>query len=174
MIFLTGGARSGKTAVAASLISDGSWPVTLVATGQASDDEMAERIERHRAERPGSWHVVEEPLDLGSVIRKVDPNHGMIIDCLTLWVSNLLERETDAAILSMSEESAELAATRPGKTVVVTNEVGSGLVPMHEVGRRFRDLQGKINQMWSKRSEEAYMVVAGRLLPLKAPDEIGV
>lgn len=170
MILLTGGARSGKSLAAASLVLDHDRPVTYLATGIESDEEMRERIEAHREARPGTWSVVEEPVELTVAIEAVEEGDALVVDCLTLWVANLLEGLGDEEILERSSRSSRLAAEREGSTIVVTNEVGSGLVPMDHVGRRFRDLQGRVNQMWAARSDRAYLVVAGRLLELQAVD----
>lgn len=167
MIFLIGGARSGKSSHAVDLAQRSKAPVTYLATARPSDDEMLERIRRHQAVRPTDWAVVEEPTRVVDAINDCDPDGTLILDCLTLWISNLLDDLDDDEILSKVGAAAETAAQRPGTTIVVSNEVGSGLVPMHPLGRRFRDIQGFANQAFSKAATEAYLVVAGRGLKLE-------
>lgn len=167
MILLTGGARSGKSRLAVETLRDRSGEVTYVATALPSDDEMAERIEAHRRGRPASWTVIEEATDLTGALSRVHQRSAVIVDCLTLWVSNLMESRYDEEILQLSEVASRAAAERREETIVVSNEVGSGLVPTAPLGRRFRDLQGEVNQMWAQRAAHVYLVVAGRavLLP---------
>ena len=160
LTLLTGGARSGKSALAVAWARAQDAPVTFVATGEAGDDEMADRIARHRAERPAGWATIEEPRRLGDAIARVAPSDCLVVDCLSLWVANVLEEGADA------ERAARAAAARPGMTIAVTNEVGMGLVPMTAVGRRYRDLLGTVNATWSRHADAAYLVVAGRTLRL--------
>ncbi len=167
MIFLLGGARSGKSRLAVDLAHRSGAPVTFLATGQASDDEMETRIRRHRAGRPDDWALVEEPVNLVEAIAGCDPAGTLILDCVTLWISNLLADHTDEEIMSVVGSAAGSAAERLGTTIVVSNEVGTGLVPMDPLGRRFRDLQGFANQVFARASTQAYLVVAGRALELE-------
>jgi adenosyl cobinamide kinase/adenosyl cobinamide phosphate guanylyltransferase len=173
MIFITGGARSGKSDAAVSMLGERADAV-YIATGKPSDDEMVARIEAHQLRRPDGWRLIEEPTDLEGVLTNVDPGSPIIIDCLTLWLANVLERKADYEILSHSYGASGLAADRHSATIVVTNEVGSGIVPMDPIGRRFRDLQGRVNQIWAAASSQAFLVVAGRLVTLKAPESIDV
>jgi adenosyl cobinamide kinase/adenosyl cobinamide phosphate guanylyltransferase len=168
---LTGGARSGKSRGALRLAEAAGGPVTMIVTAEALDDEMAERIERHRRERPGGWNTVEEPRQLAHALRTVDGESTVIVDCLTLWVSNLLlDGLSERELLVCATEAADLASRRLGLVVAVTNEVGGGVVPTTELGRRFADLLGLVNQAWVDRSEHAALVVAGRLIWLPAED----
>lgn len=164
---LIGGARAGKSALAARLASQTGLPVTFVATAQALDEEMKGRIARHREERPSEWETVEEPLALGEALAAIDPARTVVVDCLTLWVSNLVlgdyaedEIEKRAAVV------AQTAADREAPAFVVTNEVGSGVHPSTDLGRRFRDVLGRVNVIWSEVATDAYLVVAGRSIPL--------
>jgi adenosyl cobinamide kinase/adenosyl cobinamide phosphate guanylyltransferase len=169
LVLLTGGARSGKTAAAERLAEAARAEVTLIATAEPLDDEMAERIRAHRAARPSSWRTIEEPLDLHGALKGVDADSTAIVDCLTLWVSNLLGKGAmDAEILSTSESVASLAASRPGRTVVVTNEVGLGIVPFEPATRRYRDLLGRVNTVFSGAADRAGLLVSGRVLWLDA------
>ena len=168
MIFLLGGARSGKSARAIALAQEWGGPVTVIATGEPGDEEMAERIRLHRAARPASWATIEEALDLGAAIERVPPESALIVDCLSLWVANRLGREdADAAIEADGEDAAALAAARRALTVAVSNEVGLGVVPGTQLGRRYRDVLGRVNAAWAAAAADAALVVAGRTLPLR-------
>ncbi|MCY3648689.1 MAG: bifunctional adenosylcobinamide kinase/adenosylcobinamide-phosphate guanylyltransferase [Acidimicrobiaceae bacterium] len=169
---LTGGARSGKSAAAVVAATTSGAPVTFIATAERGDDEMAERIARHRAERPAHWTTVEAPHDLAGAVTEVDPAETIIVDCLAIWVTNRMLAEPRPGDADIQEEAARLAdelAARPGQALVVTNEVGSGVVPATPLGRDFRDLLGLINQAIVRAADRAYLVVAGRLLPLVDP-----
>jgi adenosylcobinamide kinase / adenosylcobinamide-phosphate guanylyltransferase len=171
-VVLTGGARSGKSSLAVALAERDGADVVFLATGQAGDDEMAARIARHRAERPPHWTTVEEPVRLVEAIGAVEPSAYLIVDCLSLWVANLLETESACAIEREAAAAAAVASGRPGTTIVVTNEVGLGIVPATPLGREYRDALGRVNAIWAERANEAYLVVAGRLLPLRTATEV--
>jgi adenosylcobinamide kinase/adenosylcobinamide-phosphate guanylyltransferase len=162
-VLLLGGARSGKSTLALQLATRGQEPVVFLATGRAGDEEMAARIERHRRERPAAWETLEEPLRLRETIARVPPTSCLVVDCLTLWVSNLLERGEDA-IESRSDRAVVLARRRASPAIVVSNEVGLGVVPVSELGRRYRDVLGRVNAQWAAAADEAALVVAGRML----------
>ena len=173
LTLLVGGARSGKSALAVRLGECSLRPVVFVATAEPSDAEMTERIQRHRAERPDDWALVEEPADLHRAFAEVGADDFVVVDCLTLWVSNLLQRgskpdtiEREAAVV------AGLAACRPGPTVAVTNEVGLGVVPATPLGRAYRDVLGRVNAIWAAEARDAVFVVAGRLLRLERAEAI--
>ena len=164
LVTLLGGARSGKSALAVRLGGD---VATLIATATAGDAEMEERIRRHRAERPAAWVTVEEPLELRPALAALDPGETAVVDCLSLWVSNLIaEGWGNEAIEEEGQAVAALAAGRPGLTVVVSNEVGLGIVPVTPLGRRYRDVLGRVNTAFALASERALLVVAGRTLEL--------
>lgn len=167
LTFLTGGARSGKSARAILMAEASGRVVTFVATAQARDTEMADRIRLHRVERPADWATIEAPLDLELAIAGLGTESAGIIDCLSLWVSNLLERGDSAEQI---EAAAELVATACAASVadwiVVSNEVGMGLVPMHPLGRDYRDRLGRVNATFSRHAALAQFMVAGRALTL--------
>ena len=165
---LLGGARSGKSDLSARLATASERPVVVIVTGEARDDEMADRIRRHRAARPSSWETVEAPRALSEAVRALEPEAFAVLDCLTLWVSNLIEAgHSDEAIVDEAREIAMTLAKRDAPSVVVTNEVGLGIVPMHELARRYRDSLGRVNTAFVSGAERAYFVVAGRALPLE-------
>jgi adenosyl cobinamide kinase/adenosyl cobinamide phosphate guanylyltransferase len=164
LVLVLGGARSGKSALAVHM---GGEVATLIATGSPSDSEMAERIRRHRAERPAGWSTVEEPLDLAGALAAAAPDSTLVVDCLSLWVSNLMaEGWDDDAIEAGARGVAEAAAGRPGRTIAVSNEVGMGVVPATPLGRRYRDVLGRVNSMFADAADRAVLVVAGRTLDL--------
>lgn len=167
VVFVSGGARSGKTRYALSRAE--SWPGSLlyVATAEIRDEEMRRRIECHRAERGERWQTAEAPLDPAGAVAGAAGRGAVLLDCLTLWTSNLLERygEDDGAILAAADSLADALRRAPAPVVVVTNEVGWGIVPENALARRFRDLAGSVNQRVAAAADEAYLVVSG--LPLK-------
>jgi adenosyl cobinamide kinase/adenosyl cobinamide phosphate guanylyltransferase len=172
---LLGGARAGKSAIAVrrALAHDG--PVCFVATATAGDREMAERIARHRQERPATWQTVEEPLALDVSLRRAPAHALVIVDCLTLWVSNQLERGmSDPEIEEQARSAAHAAAGRRAPVIAVSNELGLGIVPAEASVRRFRDVHGRINAIWVAHATEANLVVAGALLPLAVEDRSGL
>lgn len=169
---LLGGARSGKSALAVRLARRAARPVVFVATGQAGDEEMADRIARHRAERPGTWTTVEEPLALEAALAAAPPEATVVVDCLTLWVANLAARLEGPAVLDRAAAAAAAAAGRPGPTLAVSNEVGSGLVPFDPALRAWRDLLGGVNARWVAAADAALLVVAGRALVLAPAEDL--
>jgi adenosylcobinamide kinase / adenosylcobinamide-phosphate guanylyltransferase len=172
LVLLTGGARSGKSALAVALAERDPAEVVFVATGEAGDEEMAARIERHRADRPAHWTTVEEPVQLVEAVGAVDPAACLIVDCLSLWVANLLETAAAGTIEREAHAAAAVAAARPGTTIAVTNEVGLGVVPATPAGRAYRDVLGRVNASWAEQADEAWLVVAGRVLPLLSAAEV--
>jgi adenosylcobinamide kinase/adenosylcobinamide-phosphate guanylyltransferase len=167
LTFLLGGARSGKSSLAVDLARTWNGPVSVIATGEPGDEEMAARIRIHRAERPGEWETIEEPIELEAALRRVPPEGAAVVDCLSLWVANLMERgDGDAEIETLGSAAAALASKRTALTVAVSNEVGLGVVPATELGRRYRDVLGRINAQWAAAADDAALVIAGRMLPL--------
>jgi adenosylcobinamide kinase/adenosylcobinamide-phosphate guanylyltransferase len=168
-----GGARSGKSRLAEGLCESQSGPCVYLATGQAHDPEMAERIAAHQARRGGRWETLEAPLDLVPALRTAaSPGRAVLVDCLTLWLSNLLHAERDA-----QAEGAALAQALPrlqGPVVLVSNEVGLGIVPDNALARRFRDLAGRLHQEVAAACEQVVFTAAGLPLTLKSPSQNSV
>jgi len=165
LTFLLGGARSGKSAHAEKLVTALPAPWAYIATAQAYDDEMAERIALHRARRGEGWRTVDAPLDLAGALRAVPDGQPVLVDCLTLWLSNHMLAEHDVEALT-SELSDVLAAPR-GPWFAVSNEVGMGIVPDNALGRRFRDAQGRLNQRIAERADRVLFMVAGLPMQVK-------
>jgi adenosylcobinamide kinase / adenosylcobinamide-phosphate guanylyltransferase len=175
LILILGGARSGKSAYAERLATERGGPVLFVATATAGDEEMAQRIAAHRAARPAEWRTLEAPSGVAARVAAAGERAGMVLlDCLTLLVSNLLlaheaegeevvARAVDAEIDALVDRIAEDAAT----WIVVSNEVGMGLVPPYPLGRAYRDLLGRVNARVAARADRAYLLVAGLPLDLK-------
>ncbi len=164
--FVTGGARSGKSALAERLARETGLARVYVATAQAFDAEMAERIARHRADRGEGWETVEAPHDLADALAAADgAGRVILVDCLTLWLSNRMLADADVEAES-ARLCAALAALR-APVALVSNELGLGLVPETPLGRRFRDAQGRLNQQVAAMADLALFVVAGLPLVLK-------
>ena len=163
-ILLLGGARSGKSQRALTLAEALSEKRIFIATAEALDDEMTDRIARHIAERGAGWQTVEAPLDLGAALsHHAGPDHVCVIDCLTLWLSNLMHHQRDVEMETRSLCSALLELSGP--VILVSNEVGLGLVPETPLGRAFRDAQGRLNQAVAQACSKVEFIAAG--LPLK-------
>ena len=180
---IIGGARSGKSALAEQRARDSGLPVTYVATGQALDAEMAGRIVHHKARRPADWGLVEEPQALARALRlAAAPDRCLVVDCLTLWLSNLLFADPACPRLEAGEKvesedfqlmQAEIGAlvdvlsTLPGRILLVTNEVGWGIVPLGALTRFWMDEAGRLNQRIAATCERVTLVVAGCPLEMK-------
>jgi adenosyl cobinamide kinase/adenosyl cobinamide phosphate guanylyltransferase len=165
---LLGGARSGKSELSSRLATTSGRPVVMVATGEARDEEMAERIRRHRAARPSRWETVEAPLVLREAFDDLDSEAFVVLDCLTLWVSNAIEAGlVDEDIVDEARDIATVLAIRDAPSVVVSNEVGLGIVPLNALARRYRDTLGRVNAAFVSAADRAYFVVAGKALPLE-------
>jgi adenosylcobinamide kinase/adenosylcobinamide-phosphate guanylyltransferase len=167
--FITGGARSGKSTFAEKLASGIAGKRAYIATAQALDAEMAARIEEHRKNRGDSWDTFEEPLAIAELVRKLNGRYDLVLlDCLTLWLSNVMAREDDdSAVISRADELASAFAEFTGSCFVVSNEVGLGIVPDNPLARRFRDLAGVINQRMAHAADEAYFLAAGIPMRIK-------
>ena len=165
LTLVLGGARSGKSRYAESLIEALPPPWIYLATAEARDAEMAKRIAEHRARRDAGWRTIEAAHDLAAALGRVPPGVPVLIDCLTLWLSNRMLAEAD-----MDREIERLEAAlveQKGTVVLVSNEVGSGIVPDNALPRRFQDLQGTLNQRIAARAARVVFMVAGLPLQLK-------
>ncbi len=190
LIVILGGARSGKSAFAERLAASRGESVAFIATATAGDDEMRERIARHRASRPKGWHTLEEPLDLARAVRQAAALADvLLLDCVTLWLGNVLlqesgqqEKDDEGEVefhtrsrlfdeRASKEIEALLAVVNslgPNKTlIVVTNEVGFGIVPAYPLGRLYRDTLGYVNQRLAQVAERVYLMVAGMAVDIK-------
>jgi adenosyl cobinamide kinase/adenosyl cobinamide phosphate guanylyltransferase len=165
LVLLLGGARSGKSQLAVELAAQSGRAVAFVATAEAGDEEMRDRIARHRADRPRHWQTIEAPRDLIGMLACTAPDDCVVIDCLSLWIANLLQIG-EPAIEALALTSATAIAERPGPSIAVSNEVGLGVVPATEIGRHYRDTLGRVNAIWADAAHEALLVIAGRTLPL--------
>ena len=165
-ILVLGGARSGKSRYAEALLTGHDGARTYIATAEARDAEMAVRIDQHRKRRGAGWLTVEQPLDLLAALEaNCLPNNAVLVDCLTLWLSNLM-----AASRDIVAETAGLTAALsrlPGRAVLVSNEVGLGIVPDNDMAREFRDNAGRLNQAVAEEADEVVFVAAGLPLRLK-------
>jgi len=163
---ILGGARSGKSRHAQSLAEAFDGDLIFIATGEAYDEEMAERIDRHRADRGPRWNTIEAPLALGDAIRAhAAPDRLLLIDCLTLWVSNLMHAGRD--IGGATDDLIAAMRDAQGPVILVSNEVGLGIVPDNALARRFRDEAGRVNQAVAAAASEVSFVAAGLPLRLK-------
>ena len=176
--FVSGGARSGKSRFAERLARETGRPLVYLVTMIASDEELVARIAAHRRDRPADASTIEAPRDPVSALATVDGASCVLLDCLSLWVSNrLIELGEAPSLDAVAALDAELQAEagrlvaiaiaeREGETIVVTNEVGGGLVPEYPLGRHYRDLLGRVNQRVAASADRAWLLVAGRPLPL--------
>ncbi len=184
LILILGGARSGKSAFAEQLAASSGQSIAFIATATAGDDEMRARIARHRASRPAHWHTVEEPFDLaGAVQHAAALADILLLDCITLWLSNWLARHGETSDTDMTASSplldaaamqeiqnllATLASLDPRKTlIVITNEVGLGIVPAYPLGRLYRDTLGLVNQRLAEAAGRVYLLIAGIAVDIK-------
>ncbi|HKG47474.1 MAG TPA: bifunctional adenosylcobinamide kinase/adenosylcobinamide-phosphate guanylyltransferase [Pyrinomonadaceae bacterium] len=167
-----GGARTGKSGFALRLAKERASRVCFIATAQALDDDMTKRIARHRDERPAHWTTIEEPYQLHEALLQASDSQLVIVDCLTLFVSNWLLRSEDEAdceetIRKISESFLTTLVSLQLTVICVSNEVGLGIVPETRLGRTFRDLLGRVNQQFAEAADEVYLLVAGLPLRLK-------
>jgi adenosylcobinamide kinase/adenosylcobinamide-phosphate guanylyltransferase len=168
-VFIVGGARSGKSAHALTLASSYEGLKKLyIATAEALDSEMAARIDVHRLERGEDWETIEEPLAVAEKVAAIGEGRAVVIDCLTLWLSNLLHSGMDDEEIKKAVDAlAGACAASPSVVIAVSNEVGLGLVPENPLARRFRDLSGFMNQRIATNANEAWFVASGIPLKLK-------
>ncbi|MBB2495146.1 bifunctional adenosylcobinamide kinase/adenosylcobinamide-phosphate guanylyltransferase [Aquipseudomonas ullengensis] len=165
---ILGGARSGKSRLAEKLASDSGLAVTYIATSQALDGEMNQRIVHHRARRPADWGLVEEPLALLRVLHEqAAAERCLLVDCLTLWLTNLLMLEDEARLAAERDALLAGVAELPGRIILVSNETGLGVVPLGELTRRYVDEAGWLHQALAERSQRVLFCVAGLPMLLK-------
>lgn len=169
IVFVTGGARSGKSRFAQALVEGWDGPLLYVATAQTLDREMVARVQKHKDDRGPRWDTLEEPLDLPAALKKAEDYGGALVDCLTLWTSNLMCSEDPREDLVPKAMANFMSALDgfSGRICLVTNEVGSGIVPENAMARLFRDIAGKLNQDAAAKASEAYLIAAGLPLRLK-------
>ena len=173
LVLILGGARSGKSTMAERMAGDGER-VLFIATAEALDEAMQQRIAAHRRYRPEHWDTLEEPIHVSAALRPLVKRYDtFVLDCLTLWVSNLLladEEASDAegAVLETVRRLLDLIDAAGGRWVLVSNEVGQGIVPASPLGREYRDVLGRVNQLVASRADRAYLMVAGLALDLKS------
>lgn len=165
---ILGGARSGKSRLAERLAAESGLHVTYIATSQPLDGEMNQRVMTHRQRRPDSWGLVEEPLELARVLRdNAAPEHCLLVDCLTLWLTNLLMLDDQERLIRERDALLDTVASLPGEILFVSNETGLGVVPMGELTRRYVDEAGLLHQAIAERCQRVVLTVAGLPLTLK-------
>ncbi|MBF8731517.1 MULTISPECIES: bifunctional adenosylcobinamide kinase/adenosylcobinamide-phosphate guanylyltransferase [Pseudomonas] len=167
---ILGGARSGKSRLAEQLAQASGLPVTYIATSEPLDGEMNERVQLHRQRRPVDWALIEEPLALARVLcAEAAEGRCLLVDCLTLWLTNLLMLDDDTRLAQERDALLECLRTLPGTIILVSNETGLGVVPMGELTRRYVDQAGWLHQAVAERCERVVLTVAGLPLMLKGP-----
>jgi adenosylcobinamide kinase/adenosylcobinamide-phosphate guanylyltransferase len=170
---ILGGARSGKSRLAEGIAQQSNMAVTYIATAQAWDDEMAERIAHHQAQRPASWRVIEEPLQLATCLQSLDQACQVIlVDCLTLWMSNLLMQDEQASYQAIEcQKLLDVLPTLQSDIILVSNETGLGVVPMGQISRKFVDETGRLHQKLGQIADKVIFCVAGFPMILKGDKE---
>ncbi|CAG8867339.1 Bifunctional adenosylcobalamin biosynthesis protein CobP [Pseudomonas fluorescens] len=167
---ILGGARSGKSRLAEQLAAASGLPVTYIATSEPLDGEMNARVQLHRERRPADWGLIEEPVAMAAVLRReAAQDRCLLVDCLTLWLTNLLMLEDPQRLAEERDALLGCLAQLPGTVILVSNETGLGVVPMGELTRRYVDLAGLIHQAVAERCERVVLTVAGLPLMLKGP-----
>ncbi|KPX18288.1 Cobinamide kinase/cobinamide phosphate guanylyl transferase [Pseudomonas syringae pv. delphinii] len=165
---ILGGARSGKSRLAEKLATDSALSVIYIATSQPLDGEMNQRVASHRARRPDHWGLVEEPVELARVLREnAAPDRCLLVDCLTLWLTNLLMLDNPERLIQEREALLDCLAELPGEIIFVSNETGLGVVPLGELTRRYVDEAGLLHQALAERCQRVVLTVAGLPLILK-------
>ena len=165
---ILGGARSGKSRLAEKLAAESGCAVTYIATSQLLDGEMSERVRHHRERRPVEWALIEEPVELARVLRdNARADACLLVDCLTLWMTNLLMLEDPQRLIAERNALLECLADLPGEIVFVSNETGMGVVPLGELTRRYVDEAGWLHQALAERCQRVVLTVAGLPLTLK-------
>ncbi|SPF53037.1 bifunctional cobinamide kinase and cobinamide phosphate guanylyltransferase [Candidatus Desulfosporosinus infrequens] len=178
---VTGGARSGKSRFAELLAAQSKRPVIYIATAQIWDEEMALRVKKHQQQRPSTWRLIEEPRNIREIFNELkDEDAVILLDCVTLWLTNLLlaglaeHSQSDlveSQILSTVQEVAQLTHEIKPQVILVSNEVGQGIVPENPLSRAYRDLAGRSNQILAHSADQVYLVVAGLPMEIKRSGE---
>lgn len=159
---ILGGVRSGKSRLAENMAIDSGLPVTYIATASAGDDEMRARITAHRARRPATWFLVEEPFKLAATLRThATPDRCVLVDCLTLWLTNLLTDEGDGLLERERAALLDVLPTLPGRVILVSNETNMGVTPLGELSRRYCDEAGRLHQDLARICDRVVLTVAG-------------
>lgn len=173
-ILITGGARSGKSVFAEKLALEFAAPLCYLATAQTLDSEMEERVRLHRERRGQQWHTLEEPLELSLMLKEVDGSYQvLLVDCITLWLSNLLfayenfEEDLEERVLADVLQFSKVLQGMDTPVILVSNEVGMGIVPENRLARLYRDVAGRANQLLAATADEVYVVISGIPLRLK-------
>ncbi|ROL66403.1 bifunctional adenosylcobinamide kinase/adenosylcobinamide-phosphate guanylyltransferase [Pseudomonas vranovensis] len=167
---ILGGARSGKSRLAEQLAVQSGLAVTYIATSEPLDGEMNARVQLHRERRPAEWALIEEPLELARVLRATaSAERCLLVDCLTLWLTNLLMLDNPERLAAERTALLECLAQLPGEIILVSNETGLGVVPMGELTRRYVDEAGALHQAIAERCQRVVLTVAGLPLTLKGP-----
>jgi adenosylcobinamide kinase/adenosylcobinamide-phosphate guanylyltransferase len=165
---ILGGVRSGKSRLAERLATESRLPITYIATATIEDEEMRERIASHRARRPGHWQVIEEPLELASVLSQhADSECCLLVDCLTLWLTNLLTHPDTTRFNTERLAFLTVLPRLPGRIILVSNETNMGIIPVGELSRRYCDEAGKLHQEIAQHCDQVVLTVAGLPLLLK-------
>jgi adenosylcobinamide kinase / adenosylcobinamide-phosphate guanylyltransferase len=171
VVLVLGDVRSGKSRYAQELAARGKQ-VAFIATAEAGDDEMRQRIARHRDERPSSWTTLEAPLALeDALLQAAKTCDTILVDCLTVWTANIMQGQGHEEVLAHADRLAKVLRAITASVIVVSNEVGSGIVPDNELGRAYRDLLGAVNQRVAAAADEVILLVAGCPLVIKQPVE---
>lgn len=168
MQLILGGARSGKSRFAEQQAQLSGLNVIYIATAQILDEEMRERVQHHQHQRPSEWQVIEEPLYLAEKLKQIDqPNQVILVDCLTLWISNLLMHDDSALQMQQCEQLLDTISTLASRLILVSNETGLGVVPMGQISRKFVDESGRLHQRLGQIAEKVVFCVAGFPMVLK-------
>jgi len=169
LILITGGVRSGKSTYAQKIAESSGAKVFYIATAEALDDEMEKRIKSHKKSRPKAWTTIEEPVNIAKIVNTLPFGNNMVIlDCLTLLISNLIHKNrSDSEIRSDIKNIIKSLRKKSELSIIVTNEVGSGIIPDNRLSRRFRDLQGMVNQIVAKEADKVCLLVSGIPVQIK-------
>lgn len=165
---ILGGIKSGKSRLAETLAASSNKPVTIIATATAEDNEMQARIKHHQQSRPSHWQVIEEPLSLASALHQpINNNHCIIIDCLTLWITNLLLADDKSLLQKEKQAFIDSLTVTNGSVIMVSNETSMGIIPLGDLTRRFCDETGILHQKIAQQCDNVFLTIAGLPMVLK-------